>query len=171
MRVIKRNTLRRGGFAGLRETCLVMSPRVFRDQRESGTSAGIGRLVYLADARFLPYGDTRMHEHREINVVSVVVEGRIKHEGSLGHGQEFQADDIQVQCSGREGFSHNEINPDASKNRIIQLWVLPETASEPAACPVPKARANGRARMTCRPRRPKLRTRTRHELDGESSPV
>ena len=73
MKIIKRNELRRGGFAGLRETRLVMSPRLFRGQREAGTSAGIGRLAYLADARFLPHGDTRMHTHREIDVISVMV--------------------------------------------------------------------------------------------------
>ena len=82
MKIIRRNKLRRGGFAGLRETRLVMSPRVFHTQRESGTSAGIGKLVYLADAGFLPLGDTRMHEHREIDVISIMVEGRI-HEQSV----------------------------------------------------------------------------------------
>ena len=89
MKIIRRNKLRRGGFAGLRETRLVMSPRVFRGQQEAGTSPGIGRFVYLADARFLPHGDTRMHTHNEIDVISVMVEGRIQHEGSLEHGQEL----------------------------------------------------------------------------------
>jgi redox-sensitive bicupin YhaK (pirin superfamily) len=147
MKIIRRNKLRRGGFAGLRETRMVMSPRVFHTQRESGTSAGIGKLVYLADAGFLPLGDTRMHEHREIDVISIMVDGRIHHEGSLEHGQELLVGDIQVQRAGGDGFSHNEINPDASKNRMIQLWVLPETPGEPAAYQVFKAQANGRTRV------------------------
>jgi len=67
MKIIRRNNLRRGGFAGLRETRLVMSPRIFRGQQEAGTSSGIGRFVYLADASFLPHGDTRMHSHKEID--------------------------------------------------------------------------------------------------------
>jgi redox-sensitive bicupin YhaK (pirin superfamily) len=133
MKVIKRNTLRRGGFAGLRETRLVMSPKIFRGHQEAGTSPGVGKFVYLADARFLPHGDTRMHEHREIDVISVMVEGRILHEGSLEHGQELHVDSVQVQRAGGEGFSHNEINPDASKNRMIQIWLIPEVAGEPAA--------------------------------------
>ena len=86
MKIIKRNFLRRGGFAGLRETRLVMSPSIFAGRREAGTSTGIGRLVYLADARFLPHGDTRMHTHNEIDVISIMVEGRIKHEGTLENG-------------------------------------------------------------------------------------
>ena len=132
MKITRRNNLRRGGFAGLRETRLVMSPKIFRGQQESGSSPGLGRFVYLADARFLPHGETRMHPHREIDVISVMVEGRIQHEGSLEHGQELQVDDIQVQRAGGEGFTHNEVNPDNAKNRLIQLWVLPETPGEPA---------------------------------------
>lgn len=147
MKIISRNTLRRGGFAGLRETRMVMSPRVFRGQVEAGTSTGIGRFVYLADARFLPHGDTRLHTHREIDVVSVMVEGRIQHEGSLQHGQELLVDSVQVQRAGGEGFSHNEINPDAFKNRMIQLWVIPETPEEPAAYRMYQAQSGTRTRV------------------------
>ena len=147
MKIIKRNNLRRGGFAGLRETRLVMSPRVFRGQTEAGTSTGIGRLVYLADACFLPHGDTRMHTHRDIDVISVMIQGRIQHEGSLQDGQELKVDSIQVQRAGGEGFSHNEINPDDSKNRMIQLWVMPETPEEPASYKLFQAHANTRTRV------------------------
>lgn len=133
MKLINRNKLRRGGFAGLRETRLVMSPRLFRGHQESGTSPGLGKFVYLADARFLPKGDTRLHEHQEVDVISIMVEGRIRHEGSLENGRELKVDDVQVQRAGGEGFSHNEINPDDKKNRMIQLWVLPEKADEPAS--------------------------------------
>ena len=100
MKTINRNKLRRGGFAGLRETRLVMSPRLFRGHQESGTSPGLGKFVYLADARFLPNGDTRMHEHHDVDVISIMVEGRIRHEGSLENGQELNVDDIQVQRAG-----------------------------------------------------------------------
>ena len=147
MNIIRRNSLRRGGFAGLRETRLVMSPRIFRGNRESGTSPGIGRFVYLADARFMPLGETRMHAHKEVDVISVMVEGRIQHEGSLEHGQELHADNVQVQRAGGEGFTHNEINPDDFKNRMIQLWVLPEVSGEPAGYQVFESKANERKRV------------------------
>jgi len=147
MKIIRRNKLRRGGFAGLRETRLVMSPRIFRGQQEAGTSPGIGRFVYLADASFLPHGDTRMHSHHEIDVISIMVKGRIVHEGTLEDGQELVADSIQVQRAGEEGFSHNEINPDDAKNRMIQIWVLPESQGEPAAYRMFQAEANGRTRV------------------------
>ena len=147
MKIINRNSLRRGGFAGLRETRMVMSPRVFGSHRESGTSAGIGRFVYLADARFMPLGDTRMHTHKEIDVISLMVEGRIQHEGSLESGQELLPNTIQVQRAGGEGFSHNEINPDNAKNRMIQLWVLPEVQGDAAAYQMFDAKPATRTRV------------------------
>jgi redox-sensitive bicupin YhaK (pirin superfamily) len=147
MKLIKRNMLRRGGFAGLRETRLVMSPRIFRGHQESGSSPGLGKFVYLADARFLPQGDTRLHTHHEIDVISVMAEGRIRHEGSLEDGQELNVGTIQVQRAGGEGFSHNEINPDDSKNRMIQMWILPETPDEPASYKMYQSETGKRTRV------------------------
>ena len=130
VQILHRDDLHLGGFAGLIEHRLV------RDQRVGGdndTWEGLGNFVYLADARFLPKGQTNMHPHKEIDVISVVVDGRIIHEGSLEHGQSMDTNQAQAQRAGGEGFSHNEINPDDEKNRMIQLWVLPETPGEPAA--------------------------------------
>jgi len=130
--ILQRDDLKRGGFAGLRETRLVMDRRVFDVRAETGAWDGIGNFVYLADAKFLPKGETRLHDHKEIDVISVMVEGRIAHEGSLEHGQEMNSNHVQAQRAGGEGFSHNEINPDDAENRMIQLWVLPERAGGPA---------------------------------------
>ena len=129
IQVLHRDSLPLGGFAGLKEHRLVVDKRVGGD---SDTWDGIGNFVYLADARFLPKGETHMHSHREIDVISVIVEGRIDHEGSLEHGQSLNTDQVQVQRAGGDGFSHNEINPDDKKNRMIQIWVLPEVDGEPA---------------------------------------
>jgi len=121
------------GFAGHNKLRLVMGPKVFGGQNEAGAWPGIGNFVYLADARFNPHGETRLHPHREVDVISVMVEGRIAHEGSLEHGQEIIAGQVQVQRAGGEGFSHNEINPDDVKNRMIQVWVSPEVPGQPAS--------------------------------------
>lgn len=132
MRILRRDDLERGGFAGLRETRLVQDSRAWGSYANPGTWSGIGNFVYLADARFMPHGDTRMHNHMEVDVVSVMAEGRIRHEGSLEHGQELSDRVVQVQRAGGEGFSHNEINPDDEENRMIQIWVLPEQPGQPA---------------------------------------
>ena len=131
--ILQRDSLSEGGFAGLKEHRLVKEPRVFGTfENTDGSWPGLGHFVYLADARFMPHGETRMHNHHEVDVISVIVDGRISHQGSLEHGKDLLLNDVQVQRAGGEGFSHNEINPDNEWNRMLQLWVLPEQAGQPA---------------------------------------
>ena len=56
MEKIRRDALTEGGFAGLRETRLVIDPRAFTDPNSPGVWSGLGNFVYLADARFEPHG-------------------------------------------------------------------------------------------------------------------
>lgn len=133
MQVLTKKTLPLGGFAGLTEHRLVTDRSVFGAHKNPNTFDGLGNFVYLADAQFNPNGQTGMHPHKEIDVISVMVDGNISHEGSLEHGKGLVSGDVQVQRAGGEGFSHNEVNPDNVKNRMIQLWVLPEKSGERAA--------------------------------------
>lgn len=130
--ILRRESLTEGGFAGLREYRLVTDKKLWGDQANPEAWDGFGNFVYLADAQFDPKGETKMHSHREIDVISIMVKGRINHEGSLEHGGSLDAYDVQVQRAGGEGFRHNEVNPEDSKNRMLQLWVLPEVEGEPA---------------------------------------
>lgn len=125
MRILKYEDLPQGGFAGLRERQFVMDSRLFKNKNTTAFN-GIGNFVYLADANFMPHGETGMHSHMEIDVISIMITGRINHEGSLKHGQTVIAGQVQVQRAGGEGFSHNEINPDDIENHMLQLWVMPD---------------------------------------------
>jgi len=129
MKILHKENLPLGGFAGLKEHRLVVDKLV---GGRGDTWDGLGNFVYLADAYFDPYGKTRMHPHRELDVISVMLDGSINHEGSLEHGSSISAGQVQVQRAGGEGFRHNEINPNPTKNRMIQLWVLPENHGEKA---------------------------------------
>jgi redox-sensitive bicupin YhaK (pirin superfamily) len=130
MKILHRDSLKRGGFAGLKETRLIVDNKVGGN---NSTWNGLGQFIFLADARYLPHGETRMHPHHEVDVITVMLEGNLQHEGSLEHGQSLSGYQVQAQRAGAEGFEHNEINPDATGNRILQLWALPETLGEPAA--------------------------------------
>jgi redox-sensitive bicupin YhaK (pirin superfamily) len=130
--ILKYEDLHHGGFAGLEERRFVTDERVFGSHKLAETANGIGNFVYLADANFLPRGETGLHPHREIDVISIMAEGRVQHAGSLEHGTELETGMVQVQRAGAEGFTHNEINPDDVANRMIQLWVLPDEPGEPA---------------------------------------
>ena len=125
--VLHRDDLKLGGFAGIREHRLVIDPRVFGNN-SSDAWPGIGNFVYLADAKFIPNGETHLHPHKEIDVISVIVKGRIAHQGTLSEGSVIEANQVQVQRAGKEGFSHNEVNPDDVENRMIQMWITPDKA-------------------------------------------
>lgn len=148
MEILKRDNLNEGGFAGLKEHRLIKDPEVFGPQGNyDGSWPGLENFVYLADARFMPHGETRMHSHHDIDVISLMVDGNIKHEGSLEHGKDLSRNDVQVQRAGREGFSHNEVNPDDNWNRLIQLWALPEVAGQAADYKLYKPTTGGLTRI------------------------
>jgi len=130
MQLLSKDSLHRGGFAGLKETRLIVDNKIGgRDD----TWNGLGNFIYLADAQFLPNGQTGMHPHKELDVISIMVDGSIEHQGSMENGKAMQAEQVQAQRAGGEGFVHNEINPENKENRMLQLWVLPEVAGEPAS--------------------------------------
>lgn len=132
LEILHRDALTQGGFAGLKEHRLVTGKKLWGDRANPDAWDGLGNFVYLADAQFDPKGETTMHPHKEIDVISVMVEGRVAHQGSLEHGGSLDTNDAQVQRAGGEGFKHNEVNPDETKNRMLQLWVMPEEEGEPA---------------------------------------
>ena len=132
IQILHRDDLQLGGFAGLREYRLIMDSNVFGGYADSNSWQGIGNLVYLADAKFLPNGETHLHPHKEIDVISVIAEGRISHKGTLEEGAILHVNQVQVQRAGGEGFAHNEVNPDNKENRMIQLWITPEKSGEPS---------------------------------------
>ncbi|PCI53074.1 MAG: pilus assembly protein [Alphaproteobacteria bacterium] len=131
MDILTFDELPQGGFAGLREKRFVVDRRLFGNNKNTAFQDGIGNFVYLADANFVPNGETGLHPHREIDVISIMVDGNISHAGSLEHGQGLAAGMVQVQRAGGEGFEHNEINPDDTKNHMIQIWVTPDEPGEP----------------------------------------
>ena len=124
-----------------------MDSRLFGEHKQSKTREGIGNFVYLADAEFQPKGQTYLHSHKEIDVISVMVKGRLIHEGSLKHGQQMESHHVQSQRAGGEGFTHNEINPDDVENRMIQLWVIPEKAGQVAKYKLYSPKKNELARV------------------------
>jgi redox-sensitive bicupin YhaK (pirin superfamily) len=147
MNILSRDSLQLGGFAGIQEHRLVTDSRIFGNRKKPETSEGLGNMVYLADAKYNPRGESGMHPHSEIDVISVIIEGRVSHEGSMEHGKDLFTGDVQVQRAGGEGFEHNEINPDNSKNRMLQVWALPEVKGQPASYKSYTPKLNGVTRI------------------------
>lgn len=75
--------------------------------------------------------DARMgldpHTHKDAEIVTWVLDGRVEHADSAGHSGEISAGWIQRISAGK-GIRHTERNPDAAKKlRVLQMWAAPDT--------------------------------------------
>lgn len=75
--------------------------------------------VVQADAGF----DT--HPHRDMEIITYVVEGALAHRDSLGRHGVIPAGDIQ-QMSAGTGILHSEFNAAPQVSRFIQMWIVPD---------------------------------------------
>lgn len=66
-----------------------------------------------------------MHGHRDMEIITIVVEGSLEHKDSLGHGEVLKPGEVQVMTAG-SGIRHSEFNPSSTKDaHIIQIWIEP----------------------------------------------
>ncbi|WP_430460265.1 pirin family protein [Thalassolituus sp. LLYu03] len=114
------------GFASVRERVLLLDRHFFKQVIPDDCFDGLGGCVYLANAWFSPHGSTGLHHHRGLDIVSLIPRGQILHQGTIGDGVRVNAGQVQIQRDGRQGFSHNEINPTAAVQPMIQLWINPQ---------------------------------------------
>lgn len=118
------------GFGGIREQILVMAPSQFSGRVVDGAWQGFGDLTYLAHAYFKRYGETGLHYHDNVDIISVITRGEIHHQGTLGDGDVIKAGQVLVQCAGPKSFRHNEINPSSDIYGMVQIWMRPSDSTK-----------------------------------------
>ncbi len=66
------------------------------------------------------------HSHREMEIVTYVLEGALRHKDSTGGAGLIRAGEVQRMTAGT-GVAHSEFNPSEDEAvRLLQMWVLPE---------------------------------------------
>ncbi|NGQ94500.1 pirin family protein [Brevibacillus sp. SYP-B805] len=71
------------------------------------------------------------HPHREMEIVSVVLQGEIKHEDSMGNSAILRPGEVQRMTAGT-GIIHSEVNPSSTEElHFLQLWFLPNQQGLP----------------------------------------
>jgi redox-sensitive bicupin YhaK (pirin superfamily) len=72
-----------------------------------------------------------LHPHRDMEILTFILEGELEHRDSLGNGAVIRAGEVQRITAGT-GIRHGEFNPSATKEvHLLQIWILPETVGLP----------------------------------------
>lgn len=65
------------------------------------------------------------HPHRDMEIVTYVLEGALEHRDSMGNGEVLRAGEFQRMSAGT-GITHSEFNPsDSEPVHLYQIWLLP----------------------------------------------
>ncbi len=65
------------------------------------------------------------HGHRDMEIVTYVIEGELSHRDSMGNGETIRPHEVQRMTAGT-GVLHSEYSSPTDKTHMLQIWLLPE---------------------------------------------
>ena len=65
------------------------------------------------------------HPHDNMEIITIVLDGKLEHQDSMGHTEQIVPGEVQVMSAGT-GVVHSEYNPDPNnKTNLLQTWIFP----------------------------------------------
>ncbi len=92
-----------------------------------------GPLAACNEEHLAPGAGFAEHPHRDVEIVTWVVEGELTHEDSTGHRAVVRAGDLQRFSTG-SGARHSERNEGAVPLRFVQMWLTPSESDGEPSC-------------------------------------
>lgn len=85
-----------------------------------------GPLRVINDDYIAPGQGFGTHGHKDMEIVTYVLEGAVAHKDSLGNAGNIVPGEVQRMSAGR-GIMHSEFNPNAGqRTHLLQIWIIPD---------------------------------------------
>ncbi|CRL65101.1 pirin family protein [Proteus penneri] len=88
---------------------------------------GFSALRVINEDRVIPGEGFGTHPHKDMEILTYVLEGNIEHKDSMGNKENVPAGEFQIMSAGT-GITHSEYNPNSDKGlHFYQIWIMPNT--------------------------------------------